>query len=57
MADEYRVYQVVAEVVTTGIPNPPIRVYGVYAEIVRSLDATPIGGDDEPLNFMSFNPN
>lgn len=57
MADEYRIYQAVAEVISTGIPNAPIRVYGVYAEIVRSIDGTPIDGDEEILNFMTFNPN
>lgn len=57
MANEYQIYQVAAEVISSGIPNAPIRVYAVAAEVIRSIDEVPPDSETADLNFMSFNPN
>ncbi len=56
MANEYRVYQIAAEVVSTGNPLAPVRLYHYTAEVIRSIANAPPSGGGRRRNFMNFTP-
>lgn len=57
MANEYRIFQNNAEVIWTGDPDAPIRIYQVSVEVIRTIaDAPPPPASDRRRNFMSFSP-